>query len=101
MNINFHLNGDYGSGEDGGGIPPQPGGGPAILAMPYSVKAEYDPKKHIYTIFIANLGLNVVRQPFFQKLINALYVNSFFMDNDHEMLSTVSFDFIYEYYSGY
>ncbi|MFK7761267.1 MAG: hypothetical protein AB8B46_04040 [Candidatus Midichloriaceae bacterium] len=101
LNINFHLNGDDGSGEDGGGIPPQPPGGPAILAMPYSGKAEYDPKKHIYTIFIANLGLNVVRQPFFQKLINALYVNSFFMDNDHEMLSTVSFDFIYEYYSAY
>ena len=102
LNINFHLNRDDGSGEDGGGIPPQPPGGPAILAMPYSGKAEYDPvKKHISTIFIANLGLNVVRQPFFQKLINALYVNIFFMDNDHEMLSTVSFDSIYEYYLAY
>jgi len=68
----------------------------------YSGKAEYDPvKKHGYTILIANLGLNVVRQPFFQKLINVLYINIYSVEDAYKLLSTVSFDSIYEYYLAY
>jgi len=104
LNINFYLNGDDESGENGNGdeFPPQPPGGFGILLRSCSDKANHDPiKKHIYIIFIANLGLNTVKQPFFKKLINALYVNIFFMDNDHKLLSTLSFDSLYEYYLAY
>lgn len=104
LNINFYLNGDDESGENGSGdgFPPQPPGGFGILLRSCSGKADHDPiKKHIYIIFIANLGLNTVKQPFFKKLINALYVNIFFMDNDHKLLSTLSFDSLYEYYLAY
>ena len=102
--INFYSNKDHYSNEGGGGdgFPPQPPGGFAVFLKPYSGKAEYDPvKKHVYTVFIANLGLNVVRQPFFKKLINALYINIYSMDDAHKLLSTVSFDSIYEYYLAY
>jgi hypothetical protein len=102
--INFYSNEDNDSYGDGGGdgAPPQPPGGFGIFLGSYSGKAEYDPmKKHIYTIFIANLGLNVARQPFFQKLIDALSINIYSVDDAHKILSTVSFDSIYEYYLAY
>ena len=79
----FYLGKDKSDFEDGGdGNSPQPppyppGGGIAFLSS-WSDKTEYNPiKKHIFTVFVANLGLNIVRQPFFQELINTIYVNMY------------------------
>ena len=100
--INFYSKKYNDSYIDGGGAPPQPPGGFGIFLGSYSGKVEFDPvKKHIGTIFIANLGLDAVRQPFFQELINALYENIYSVEDAYKLLSTVSFDSIYEYYLVY
>jgi hypothetical protein len=103
--VNFHPNEDNDDGENGdGGFPPQdPGGfGIAIFPNSYSGKTEYNSiKKHIYTIFVANLGLNIVRQPFFQEFISETYANIHFINDVYALLPTLSFDFIYDYYLAY
>ena len=82
--------------------PPYPPWGGIAFLSSRSGKTEYNPiKKYIFTICVANLGLNIVRQPFFQELINTIYVSMYSINDVYELLPTLSFDFIYDYFLAY
>ena len=103
----FYLGKDKSDFEDGGDgnsprPPPHPPRGGIAFLSSWSGKIEYNPiKKHIFTIFVANLGLNIVRQPFFQELINKICANMYSINDVYELLPTLSFDFIYDYFLAY
>ena len=101
FNKAFEKDNNNDSGSD---YPDLPGGGwwPGIFIykpINKSENLEFNPtKKHIYTMFLANLGLNTLRLPFFQDLINDLSENINSLEEAKSILSTLSFDTLVEYY---